>query len=111
MSSKGEITKAELCERSKEELAKLYHVFSKYLSGEEENEHLGPPKHGPIEGKVKIANKIYRKACLDSGVSLCFFKNFGAWHQFVHGEIEENEFYAKAIEEIRKLGDEGRSYN
>ena len=108
MSPKGEITVTHFCERSKEERAKLYQVFSKYLCDDEDKEL---PKDGPLEGKVKVANKLYRQACEDSGVSLCFFKNFVTWQQFVHGEIEETVFYVKALEEIRKLGLEGRSYN
>jgi hypothetical protein len=111
MSLKGEITKTQLCKPSKEELAGLYQVFSKYLCNDEDNEHPEPPKEGPLGGKVRIANKLYRQACVDSGVSLCFFKNFSTWQQFVHGEIEETEFYVKALEEIRKLGLEGMSFN
>ena len=111
MSSKSEMAKNRFCEHSREELAKLYQVFSKYLCDDENNEHLETPEGGPFGGKTKTAKKLYRKACVDSGVSLCLFRNFGTWQQFVHGEIEETEFYAKALEEIRKLGIEGRSYN
>ena len=111
MNSKSEVTKSRFCEHSKEEIAGMYKVFSKYLCNDEKNEHLDTPEDGPFGGKIKASNKLYRQACMDYGVSLCFFKNFVTWQQFVHGEIEETEFYVKAIEEIRKLGDEGRSYN
>jgi hypothetical protein len=111
MSSKDKITKTHACERSKVELAQLYQVFNKYLCYDEDNAYSEMPEDGPFGGKVKIANKLYRQACVDSGVSFCFFKNFKTWQQFVHGEIEETEFYVKALEEIREIGVEQRNYN
>jgi len=111
MSSRAETTKTQFGERSREELANRHQVFVKYLCHDEDKDRLAPPKDGPIEKKVKIANKLYRQACVDSGVSLCFFRNFAAWQRFIRGEIEENEFYLKAIEEIHKLGVDQRSYN
>lgn len=110
MVSKNEIKKARFCERSKDELATMYQVFNKYLR-EDDKEHAEPPKDSPPGGKLKVANRLYRQACEDSGISLCFFKNFGAWQQFVHGEIAETEFYVKALEEIRKFEFEQRSSN
>jgi hypothetical protein len=70
---------------------------------------LSGPKEDPLGEKVRIANKIYRKACVDSGMSFCFFKNFDNWQRFVHGEIAEDEFYERAREEIRKSAAERRS--
>lgn len=111
MSPKAEITKARLSECSKEEFSGLCQVFSKYLRDDDDKEHPELSKADPLGGKAKIANRLYRQACVDSGVSLRFFNNFDAWRRFVHGEIEETEFYAKAIEEISKLGREQRSCN
>jgi hypothetical protein len=100
---KGEITEDQLCDQAKEELTQLDQAFGKYLHKDENEDHPEPPKDGPLGEKVKIANKIYRQACVDSGMSLCFFKNFDTWQHFVHGEIGESEFYEKAREEISKL--------
>jgi hypothetical protein len=110
MRSKDEMKRARFCERSKDELANLYQVFDKYLR-DDNKEQAWPPKNSPFGEKPKVANRLYRQACADLGVSLCFFKNFGAWQQFVHGEMEETEFYVKALEEIRRFGLKQRSYN
>jgi hypothetical protein len=101
---RGEITETQLSEEAKKELAELDQAFGKYLRNEEDKDHAEPAKDDPLGEKVRIANKIYRKACVDSGKSLCFFNNFASWQQFVHGEIEESEFYERAREEIRKIG-------
>ena len=102
---KGEITETQLSEEAKKELAELDQAFGKYLRNEGEGDEDLPElaKEGPLAEKMRIANRIYRKVCVDSGMSLCFFKNFAAWQQFVHGEIGESEFYEKAREEIRKI--------
>ena len=101
---KGEITESQLSDEAKEELAELDQAFGKYVRSDKDEEHPEPEKEGPLGEKVKIASKIYRKVCVDSGKSLCFFKNFATWQQFVHGEIGESEFYEKAREEILETG-------
>ncbi len=101
---RGEITETQLSDQAKEELAELDQAFGKYLRNEGDEDLPEPAKDGPLAEKVRIANKIYRKACVDSGMSFCFFKNFATWQQFVHGEIEESEFYERAREEINKIG-------
>jgi len=108
---KGEITETELSDQAKEELAELDQAFGKYLRNEEDKDLPEPAKDGPGTEKVRTANKIYRKACVDSGMSLCFFKNFDTWQQFVHGQIEESEFYERAREEISKIGAGNKSDN
>jgi hypothetical protein len=100
---KGEITEDELCEQAKEELAQLNETFGKYLRNDDDIESSEAMAEGPFGEKAKIANRIYRQACVDSGQSLCFFKNFATWQQFVHGEIGEGEFYEKAREEISRI--------
>lgn len=100
---KGEISEAELCEQAKEELAQLDQAFSKYLHDDESKDQPGKIQEGPLGEKARIANRIYRQACVDSGMSLCFFKNFDTWQHFVHGEIGEQEFYERAREEISKI--------
>ncbi len=103
---KGEITETELSAQAKDELAELNEAFGKYLRSDEDKDREGPSKEDPLGEKVRIANKIYRKACVDSGKSLCFFKNFATWQKFVHGEIGDEDFYEIAREEIRKIAAE-----
>jgi len=100
---KGEITEDQLSDQAKEELAQLDQAFGKYLHDDDDKSHPEPPADGPLGEKAKIANKIYRQACVDSGTSPCFFKNFATWQQFVHGEIGESEFYERARGEISEL--------
>jgi hypothetical protein len=109
MYMKGEITEAELSERAREELAEMDQTFGKYLRKDEGKPPLERSEEGALDDRVRSANAIYRKVCVDSGMSPCFFKNFSTWQQFVHGEIGEAEFYEKAREEIRKIGAEQRS--
>ncbi len=109
MYMKGEISESELSDRAREELAEMDQTFGKYLQTDEEKRREEQQGQGAKDDKVKIANKIYKKACVDSGASPCFFKNFSTWQQFVHGEIGEVEFYEKAREEIRKIGAETKS--
>ncbi len=104
MYMKGEITEAELSDMARKELAEMDQTFGKYLRKDEEKPQREEPGKGPLDERVKTANRIYKKACVDSGMSPCFFKNFSTWQQFVHGEIGEAEFYEKAREEIRKIG-------
>ncbi len=107
---KGEITETQLTDQAQEELTELDAAFGKYLKTDKDEDHKGPSeeveKEDPLGGKVRIANKIYRKACVDSGMSFCFFKNFATWQEFVHGDLAEDDFYEKAREEIRKIAAE-----
>ena len=108
---KGEITESQLSDEAKEELAELDQAFGKYLRNVGDKDLPELAKDGPLAEKVRIANKIYRKACVDSGMSLCFFKNFATWQQFVHGEIGESDFYERAREEILKIAAGKKSDN
>jgi hypothetical protein len=110
MFMKGEITEAELCDQAKEDLAQMNESFGKYLRDDKKEEPEAAPE-APLGEKVKTANKIYKQACIDSGTSPCFFKNFATWQQFVHGEIGESEFYDRAREEIRKIAAEQKIDN
>ncbi|MGC8494584.1 MAG: hypothetical protein ACP5SH_22910 [Syntrophobacteraceae bacterium] len=105
---KGEIGEDELPERARKELAEMDRTFGKYLREDEGGPGPKDKEKEPLDERAAIAKKIYRKACVDSGMSPCFFKNFSTWQQFVHGEIGEAEFYEKAREEIRKIGAEHR---
>ncbi len=108
---KGEITETQLSVEAKQELAELDQSFGKYLRTDKDKDLTEPEKEDPIGEKVRIANKIYRKACVDSGTSPCFFKNFATWQQFVHGEMEEADFYEKARVEISKIAAGHKSDN
>ncbi len=105
---KGEIGEDELPDRARKELAEMDRTFGKYLREDEGGPGRKEKEKEPLDERAAIAKKIYRKACVDSGMSPCFFKNFSTWQQFVHGEIGEAEFYEKAREEIRKIGAEHR---
>ena len=108
---KGEITETELSDQAKEELSELDQAFGKYLRSDKDKDSPEESQEDLLGEKVRIANRIYREACVDSGMSLCFFKNFATWQQFVHGEIEESEFYERAREEIRKIAAGNKSDN
>ena len=108
---KGEITETQLSVEAKQELAELDQAFGKYLRSDTDKDTPEPLHEDLPEEKARIASKVYRKACVDSGKSLCFFKNFTAWQEFVHGEIGEDQFYEKAREEILKSATEQRSNN
>ncbi|MHC1725786.1 MAG: hypothetical protein AB9866_07250 [Syntrophobacteraceae bacterium] len=103
---KGEITESELSRQAKEELAQLTKSFSKYLQVDTEKENRAASETRSKEEKAKIANKIYRKACGESGKDLCFFKNFTAWQEFVNGDLKDDEFYEKALDEIKKVAEQ-----
>lgn len=106
---KGEITEDELSDMARKELAELDRAFGKYLQKDEEKPDREEPQKDPLDEKMRTANRIYKKVCVDSGLSPCFFKNFSTWQQFVHGELGEAEFYEKAREEIRKISAERKS--
>ena len=108
MYMKGEITEEELSDRARTELAEMDQTFGKYLRKDEEKPPREQPEKDPRDERMRSANRIYRKVCVDSGMSPCFFKNFSTWQQFVHGEMGETEFYEKAREEVRKIGAERR---
>ncbi len=101
----GNITEDQLSEQARQEMSQFARTFSKYAvvnsnasAANEESER---------KQKAKLANKIYRKACVDTGKSFCFFKNFSSWQEFVEGRIGDEELYERAVEEVRKTAEEG----
>jgi hypothetical protein len=98
----GEITESQLADQASKEMDQFAKTFSKYTQIDKEKKDPLPDEDPARKEKAKIANRIYRKACTDSGKSFCFFKNFTSWQKFVHGEISDTEFYKNAVEEIRK---------
>jgi hypothetical protein len=108
---KGELTETQLSDEAKKELTELDQAFGKYLRNEEDKDLPELAKEGPLAEKMRIANKIYKQVCVDSGMNLCFFKNFATWQQFVHGEIGESEFYERTHDEILKIAAGKKSDN
>jgi len=104
----GQTTEADLAEQAREEMAQLARTFSKYTIVTEKDTSVEKEKDAR-QVKVKAANKIYKKACTDSGRSLCFFKDFNSWQDFVDGRIGDAELYNKAVEEIEKMLAEQRN--
>ena len=98
---KGEITESELSDQATEEMAQFAQTFSKYTVIDKEKKDPSPDEDPVMKDRAKIANRIYKKACTDSGKSFCFFKNFTSWQKFVHGEISDTDFYKSATEEIK----------
>lgn len=98
----GEITESQLADQAAAEMEQFTRTFSKYTLIDKEKKEPSPDEDPVRKERAKIANRIYRKACADSGKSFCFFKNFTSWQKFVHGEISETEFYKNVVEEIRK---------
>ena len=98
----GQISDPELQDRAKAELDDFHKRFGKYVIVEEEEPKSA--KTDPIKrARAKLANKIYRKACEDAGMELCFFSNFKTWSDFVGGVIGESDFYQQAKIEVAKM--------
>jgi hypothetical protein len=98
----GEITESQLSDQAREEVSQFAQTFSKYTKVDKEKKDPSSDDDPIRKERARIANRIYKKACTDSGKSFCFFKNFSSWQKFVHGEIDEAEFYKSAAEDIRK---------
>lgn len=106
---KGEIDESKLSDQAREEIESLSQTFSKFTRTDKEKEEKvaeAAAEDAVSMQRAKIASKIYRKACVDSGKNLCFFKNFDTWQEFVHGSMAEEEFYKKAMEEVKKAAGE-----
>lgn len=101
----GKISEAELAEKAKEEMAQFVRKFEKYtiIRDSSSEAKLAEEKQSAKMRKVKAANRIYKKACAESGKNHCLFKNFTSWQEFVDGRIGSEEFYEKAVEEVEKL--------
>lgn len=104
----GDMTESQLSEQAAEEVAQLNETFRKYTEIEKEPEEGSPEfeEETARKRRADIANKIYRRACADSGRGHCFFKNFSTWQRFVHGEIGEEELYRNAVQEVRQMAAE-----
>jgi len=97
----GDIDESQLSEVARQEMANFAQTFRKEAVVAE-----GAAKGDAEEReKAKVANKIYKQACIESGKDFCFFNNFLTWQEFVHGEMGNDEFYQRAVEEVRKMAE------
>jgi hypothetical protein len=103
----GNMSEGQLSEQAKQEMAQFARTFSKYAVISKDTS-VADEKSAKRQ-KAKVANKIYKKACVDSGKSICFFKNFSSWQEYVEGRIGDGELYERAVEEVRKAAEEGAS--
>jgi hypothetical protein len=97
----GKIDEAELSRTAEANVRDFVKIFSDYknletpvvnVSHEDQKTH-----------RIRIANKIYRNACTQSGLNHCFFKNFAAWSDYVNGMMDEDAFVESAIFEVLKI--------
>jgi hypothetical protein len=99
----GKIGENQLVEQAEDELKQFRDTFQKYtIVSSEEVDQTSKEKDVRNE-RAKLANKLYKKACTDSGMNNCFFKDFGTWSDYVHGKIGETEFLEKAEMEVKKM--------
>lgn len=96
------IGEAQLTEKAREEVNQFPRTFAKYLIVEKEDDRRKEEETKKKE-RAKSANKIYKKACTDTGLTTCFFNNFSTWTEYVKGNIDESEFYDKAKAEVQKM--------
>ncbi len=101
----GNISEHQLSEQARQEMSQFASTFSKYAVVSHDESEVDEELE--TRQRAKLANKIYRKACEDSGKSFCFFMNFSAWQDFVEGRIDEEELYQRAMEEVRKTAEQG----
>ena len=97
----GKIDEQILADKAETELAEFGKTFGKYLVIEKEDPT--PSDGGEKKERVKHANRIYRKLCDATGLTLCFLNGFGTWSDFVDGKISEPEFLEKAKLEVEKM--------
>ncbi|MGV8074919.1 MAG: hypothetical protein AB2L11_10240 [Syntrophobacteraceae bacterium] len=101
----GRIDEDQLVKKAEEELKSFSETFKKYTVVREEDLSVSKQKDVERE-RAKIANKIYKRLCTEFALTPCFFKDFANWNDFVHGNISEGEFVAKAKEEAEKMAEE-----
>jgi hypothetical protein len=95
----GNITEAELSEDLRKALQSFTKDPNEYIAKEETETSQFT---GERADRAKKANEIYKNVCKELGLNACFFSNFNVWKEFVEGEVDETEFYEKAITEARK---------
>lgn len=98
----GEINDSELTQNARSELEQFSKSFGKYVVIKKE-EPRQSEEESEEKKRAKRANKIYRNACSETGISVCFFHDFSSWSDFVEGRIDESEFYERVKKEVREI--------
>lgn len=96
----GEISEAQLTERASQELKQFSETFRKYAVVPD-GDHVGTQDEARKKERARNANRIYRTACTDSGMSPCFFSDFGSWSEYVRGDMDDDELRSRALKEAR----------
>ncbi len=99
----GHIGEAQLADEAKQDIEKLAKSFGKYVVIKKKETSEESQEEAAKKERVKHANKIYRKACNDAGVTVCFFHDFSSWSEYVNGKISDSEFYERAKAEIEQI--------
>jgi hypothetical protein len=97
----GKIDESQLEEKARLELEQYGQSFGRYLLMEQE-EPVSTGDEGK-KGRAKRAKQIYKTVCDERELTLCFFKNFAAWSEFVEGKMSDKQFYEKANLEVEKI--------
>ncbi len=100
----GRIEESELSERAREEMKDFKKAFSKYTIVTEEEEKV-PSEDAMRKHRARLANKIYKEVCSESGLSECFFNGFAAWSDYVQGRIGDAQLMERAKSEAAKMVD------
>jgi hypothetical protein len=101
----GKIDDTQLTESAANDLKEFKNVFQKYTIIHEDEPKVSTEDTIKKE-RAKLANRIYKKMCNESGLSYCFFKNFGTWSDYVNGNIGDLEFVEKVRLEVGNMGQE-----
>ncbi|GLI35404.1 hypothetical protein [Desulforhabdus amnigena] len=55
------------------------------------------------EKRADDANKVYCKACEESGLKVASWENFEAWQEYVEGKIDDVQLVEKAKQEMEQF--------
>lgn len=106
----GQLDEPQLAETAEKEVTEFARVFGKYLViDKEEPAHVR--KELEKHERAGQANRIYRRVCREAGLTLCFFKDFDSWSEYVKGGLTDSEFHERVEQELRRMMVEGHSTN
>lgn len=98
----GKISEEQLNDQAKQEVERFSSTFGKYLIIKKDDPER-TRKQAEEHERAKRANRIYRQVCHEAGLTLCFFRNFDAWSDYVNGTMSDAEFQEKAKAEVREM--------
>ncbi len=96
----GQLDEPQLAETAEKEVTEFARVFGKYLVIDKEE-----PAH------VRKELEKYRRVCREAGLTLCFFKDFDSWSEYVKGGLTDSEFHERVEQELRRMMVEWHSTN